>query len=219
MSIVAPEHWPAIVAHCIELSSGCLVWRGPDRVCVAGRAIRPHRAAWEAAYGGTPPRLVRMCATAGCVAPSHSRSARKTIQSHVKEMMDRVDRSGGPDACWPWTGPRDHKGYGRVGRSHKAHRLAWESVNGPIPQMPGHHGACVLHRCDEPPCCNPAHLFLGTNRDNVADMKRKGRMVSRDALRGKEELAASLVATGGTFRSIAKELGVSHHTVSKFARR
>jgi hypothetical protein len=83
-------------------------------------------------------------------------------------------RPGEPDACWPWLGTRDHDGYGVIGddarRQMRAHRLAWERVNGPLP--PGRY---VLHHCDNPPCCNPAHLFVGTIADNNHDMIRKGR--------------------------------------------
>ena len=94
----------------------------------------------------------------------------------------RVDKSGGPDACWPWLGPRLPTGYGQVsfrGQVRATHRLAWELTNGPIPEGEGYHGMCVLHRCDNPPCCNAnAHLWLGTAADNAADRDAKGRNVT-----------------------------------------
>ena len=85
----------------------------------------------------------------------------------------KVDRSGGPDACWIWTGGRKGRGYGEFYKDHRllgAHRVAWELAIGPIP-----NGLDCLHSCDNPPCCNPAHLFLGTQADNNADMVAKGR--------------------------------------------
>lgn len=84
----------------------------------------------------------------------------------------RVDTSGGPDACWEWTRGRDPHGYGRFAtpNSDLAHRASWELHNGPIPA-----GLNVLHHCDNPPCVNPRHLFLGTQKDNVDDMVAKGR--------------------------------------------
>lgn len=77
-----------------------------------------------------------------------------------------VDRAGD---CWPWRGYRLPKGYGRW-RHILAHRIAWMLTHGPIPV--GFH---VLHHCDHPWCCNPEHLWLGTNRDNIADRVNKGR--------------------------------------------
>lgn len=74
--------------------------------------------------------------------------------------------------CWPWMGYR-HRGYGEVSwgmRMQRAHRIAWMLANGPIPS-----GLWVLHKCDNPPCCNPAHLYLGTHDDNVRDKVERGR--------------------------------------------
>jgi len=59
-----------------------------------------------------------------------------------------------------------------------AHRAVWEVINGPIPEGEGHHGTVVLHICDNRLCCNPAHLRLGTQADNVRDMDAKGRRVA-----------------------------------------
>src|SRR6185295_14325894 len=68
--------------------------------------------------------------------------------------------------CWLWTGPRDRDGYGKVGLHRVlAHRLAWTIAAGRITD-----GKRVLHRCDVRACCNPAHLFLGTQGDNMRDM-------------------------------------------------
>lgn len=81
-----------------------------------------------------------------------------------------VDRDGD---CWEWRGRHDEKGYGRIGfegRLQRADRVAWLLSFGEIPE-----GMCVLHRCDNPACCNPDHLFLGSQADNVADRDAKGR--------------------------------------------
>jgi hypothetical protein len=83
-------------------------------------------------------------------------------------------RFAGIDQCWPWTGTiRDPFGYGGFhmnGRMQASHRVSWQLAKGPIPD-----GLCVLHRCDNPPCVNPLHLFLGTKSDNSLDRHRKGR--------------------------------------------
>ncbi len=82
---------------------------------------------------------------------------------------------GSPDECWPWTGPRNDRGYGRIRcrpfieKETYAHRLAYESRREPLGEL----FAC--HRCDNPICCNPAHIFPGTLQDNCDDMMRKGR--------------------------------------------
>jgi hypothetical protein len=79
--------------------------------------------------------------------------------------------------CWSWAGAT-RNGYGVLGRGGRAeglvyaHRLSWELQHGPIPE-----GGCVLHRCDNPPCTNPDHLWLGTKADNNRDMAAKGRHV------------------------------------------
>ena len=95
------------------------------------------------------------------------------------EVWARI-RKLGPDACWPWLGARTARGYGNVQYNGKwlyAHRLVYTWAVGAIPP-----GMDVCHTCDNPPCCNPAHLFLGTRMQNMADAVRKGRVANGERL-------------------------------------
>lgn len=88
----------------------------------------------------------------------------------VDQFWSNINYPGNDQDCWEWVSPQKHKdGYGRF-KNVGAHRLAWEFYNGPIPQ-----GQQVLHKCDNPPCCNPEHLFLGTTQDNRQDCVNKNR--------------------------------------------
>lgn len=97
----------------------------------------------------------------------------------IRERLARRTELDVATGCWVWTG-NTRAGYGRismsVGAERKArrfrlvHRVAFEALVGPIPS-----GLSVLHRCDNPPCCNPEHLFLGTIADNNRDRSEKGR--------------------------------------------
>ncbi len=96
------------------------------------------------------------------------------LQKNIRKFWANIDQSTGEDACHPWKGPGFHPfGYGRtsvVRREISTHRRAYELAVGPIPAR-----LDVLHRCDNPACCNPKHLFVGTKRDNNFDMRAKGR--------------------------------------------
>lgn len=94
----------------------------------------------------------------------------------IKKLREKIlgnVKTGGPGGeCWEWHGGRKPTGYGRLwheGKHCYVHRLSFELFVGPIGDL---H---VLHRCDNPPCCNPEHLFLGTHADNMTDRDAKGR--------------------------------------------
>lgn len=146
----------------------------------------------------------------------------------------RVDKQGpepshvtGLGPCWLWTGAKDRRGYGRVYIPHEggrrttgAHRHGYQLVNGPIdPDIN------VLHRCDNPPCVNPAHLFLGTQADNVADALAKNRVAVADALpqtvlTEEQVVRAIREITDGanTLRELAREFGVTESTLNSAVR-
>lgn len=88
----------------------------------------------------------------------------------ARRLADKLAPEGD---CLVFTGTKTEQGYGRInvaGKQVGAHRVAWELVHGPVPA-----GLCVLHRCDNPPCCRVEHLFLGTVATNNADRATKGR--------------------------------------------
>jgi HNH endonuclease len=126
------------------------------------------------------------------------------------------------DGCWVWTAKLDSHGYGmsatgaRGARRYTgAHRQSWKLTFGDIPE-----GLCVLHRCDNPPCVNPGHLFLGTQGENIDDMHAKGR-ASGGSMKGERnpasklterqvaEIRALYVPRKITHRQLARDYGVS----------
>ena len=142
----------------------------------------------------------------------------------MTSFLDRelIDKSGGPDACWEWQGYRDKNGYVAIKHNKiqdRAHRFAYEDAIGPIPEG---RNWCVCHHCDNPPCCNPRHLFLGTRKDNTQDMIKKGRNnPPRGAGHAGSKLSESdvleIVAMsmdGYPHRETAKRFGVAQPVIS-----
>jgi hypothetical protein len=131
----------------------------------------------------------------------------------------------GPDDCWPWTGTPTAKGYGQISvgprgtaRSVRAHRMAYERVHGAIPP-----GLDVCHTCDNPPCCNPRHLFAGTKAENQADKRRKGRAAKGEDNRGGGKLteddvrAIRIMLDSATKAAIAARFGVTRQQIDHIA--
>jgi|SRR6478609_1969968 len=142
----------------------------------------------------------------------------------IARFWAKVDKRGS-DECWEWTGARNEArgGYGAMGRNVMAHRASWEIHNRQLTS-----GECVLHRCDNPPCCNPAHLFVGTRTDNHLDKMAKGRNKPPPRHLGNTHPMAKLteesipriraaLASGIGKQKVAAAFGVSKKTVLNIA--
>ena len=128
----------------------------------------------------------------------------------------------GPNGCLEWQGYRKPKGYGTIGsggqygKMLRTHRVAFEEANGSIPD-----GMCVLHSCDNPPCCNPDHLFLGVDVDNVADRDAKGRTAKGEkngSAKLTREQVEAIRVDSRLHREIAVDYGVCRSQVSYIKR-
>ena len=144
---------------------------------------------------------------------------------HPRFDWSRVDRRE-PDACWPWTGSLNSWGYGACqyeGKQVNASRAAYLAYHGGIEP-----GLVVCHRCDNPICCNPAHLFAATQAENLADCRRKGRQryrYGKDHHRATAKLtpdrvreARRLYESGVSQSEIARRWGMHSSTISRAVR-
>jgi hypothetical protein len=142
-----------------------------------------------------------------------------------EELYKRFDKYVIPEpnsGCWLWMGPVQ-KGYGALSRGRRgegmvrAHRVSYERAYGPIPD-----GMHVLHKCDVRPCVNPEHLFIGTNKDNLADMAAKGRSCHGEKHYQGKLSAVDVVeirASSESQRALARRYGVTQALISRIQSR
>lgn len=151
-------------------------------------------------------------------------------KSRAELFWAKVDKCG-PDDCWEWTASRNGGGYGLFWNKSRrtmdvAHRVSYEMNVGTLPKdtAMGAVGTLVCHRCDNPPCVNPAHLFIGSQADNMHDRKTKGRNADHRGTRNPKcklsddqvaALRASFTGKHGDKMRIAREYGISSGYVSK----
>lgn len=124
----------------------------------------------------------------------------------------------GPDDCWEWQRRKDRRGYGLIGGDKRetlqAHRVAYEFEVAPIPD-----GLVIRHKCDNPACCNPAHLETGTQADNIMDMMKRNRCA---AVKVPNETVLQVHAdfiAGMSCQEIAEKYGISRYTAKSLVRR
>ena len=140
----------------------------------------------------------------------------------IERFWSKVDKRG-TDECWLWTRALTKVGYGKFTIRHRitiaAHRVAMAIAIGTTPPK------CVCHTCDNRPCCNPRHLFLGTSEENTADRHRKGRDPKGEK-NGYVKLTVEKVldirerrAAGESYRAIANVHGVGKSQVFRIAKR
>lgn len=151
-----------------------------------------------------------------------------TIQRRFMERVEFEPNTG----CWLWSGTT-REGYGRLkigGKAQGAHRVAYELFVGPIPPSGvSRHGTVVMHKCDTPACVNPAHLEIGSQRQNNQDRHVKGRSSGGSnagersplAKIGEAEVRAirALRLDGATVRSLARAYGLSEQQISRIVNR
>lgn len=145
-------------------------------------------------------------------------SMKKLYGDLAHAFWSRVDKT---ESCWEWTGWTNNKGYGAI-RGELAHRISFAMKNPDVPLTPDQ---CVCHKCDNPKCVNPDHLFVASQAENMQDMWRKGRGLRGETTpwsKFKTDQVLSIRkrrSEGESMSSMAKEYGVPIQTISAIVHR
>ena len=209
-----------------EVCGDCIVWIGQKSANGAGvltltrdrRTLnfKAHRVAHWLHYGHMPDELfcIHACGTIACVNPKHLYLSDRKKGIAAPRLLRQIDMSSRSE-CWEFNGYREPKsGYGifcdDAGKTAIAHRAMFELYAGPIPK-----GGMILHRCDNPPCCNPSHLYFGDHAQNMIDRSERGRTASvRGNFKIDEGAALAIKKDDRSHDTVAADYGVSRTTVS-----
>jgi hypothetical protein len=211
----------------LNITTGCWDYTGsldcdgyPSFVNLCGKRVRPTRAVYQYIKGTLLPDWVvtQTCGNKKCLNPEHLKAGERakivprppnnTLVTIL--MQTKIDLKTN---CWEWLGLKSKDGYGKVSqnsRTYSVHRLVYSLINGEIPKE-----VFVCHRCDNPSCCNPEHLFLGNHQENMDDMYSKGRgAFCRIESKQKQEII-DMLSSGMSRKTIAAKLGVSVTTITR----
>lgn len=199
--------------------NGCWVFPKKSFWIDAKNEAPPARYAWISQIGHVDPKVqvARCCGNMRCVNPQHMKLMDQSGGDEAR-FWRKVDKRSSQE-CWPWTAHCDDWGYGTFkansssGVEH-ATRFLMRTLHGPIPK-----GLQVCHRCDNPPCVNPNHLFFGTTQDNTKDMVDKGRQAKGVKLWTAKLTEEKVIAmrrfraAGVELKELGRMFGVAPHTV------
>lgn len=222
---IAERLWDKINSN---TSDKCWPWkaqlslRGVPQIWCDTKMRKASHVMWELLFGQVPKGygIYHKCNDTTCMNPDHfylkKPTGRKTRfpSDQVKAFWSHVKTSGkgGKDECWPFGDyVGDYANFSFNGKMHKAHRFSYELHHGPFPSE-----LYVLHKCDNPPCVNPNHLFLGTHADNMSDMARKGRARSgRTKLTPEQvrQIRADYAAKRGSTYALGRKYGMSSSAI------
>lgn len=204
----------------LDPDTGCLLWIGPKangygRLRIPAKGKRSaHVLAWECIHGPLPNgfRIRRTCDNKLCIYTQHMvlfKNSSSGPEDDINWLLARLKKriTVNPiTRCWEWKGPKDLRGYGKLRvKKHYvlAHRIMWECVYGDT------QGLYVLHKCDNPCCVNPSHLFLGTHMDNMQDMTIK----NRAARKLNSEAVRDIRTSKLSLKKLAEKYGVVVRTI------